>query len=216
MRIVVVEPPAPLITPADVPGSHAADDATVAAWIAAAQAEIDGPDGMLGRAIGVQLLELQIDGFPWLDLRHDASIRLPCPPVIDVVSISYTDPDGVDTEVDSDAWYFQPGTDRIYPAVNFAWPTAYRRAGSVRIRFHAGYDEIAVAEGGTGEAPAQVRQAIILLAGLYNSTGADNLFLSQVTVDGVGSRSYVVSDGAGKAVRSAVDRLLSGLKVNLL
>lgn len=41
----VVVPPAPILTPADVPGSHASDDARVAALIAAATEELDGPTG---------------------------------------------------------------------------------------------------------------------------------------------------------------------------
>ncbi len=67
MPVVVVSPPAPLVG-LDLLKQHlrvdgSDDDALITAYAAAAQGQIDGPAGWLGRAIGPQTLELRLDRF---------------------------------------------------------------------------------------------------------------------------------------------------------
>ena len=87
MPVVVITPPTPAVTAAEakMAGVFASTDADamVDALLGAAQAAIDGPDGWLGRSIGVQTLELRQPAFDrW-------RLTLPCGPVIEVLSIKY-------------------------------------------------------------------------------------------------------------------------------
>lgn len=66
MRVIVVEPPKPVVTWEEADQHLKLDGDTsqksfVEGLIAAATAHIDGPDGWLGRALGVQTLEAQVD-----------------------------------------------------------------------------------------------------------------------------------------------------------
>jgi len=95
MTLRVIVPPQPIVAPGDIPGSHAADDQRVAAMIAAATAEIDGPDGWVGRAFGAQTLELS----GWFGCKR---IALPCRPIIEIESIVTEDYDGDSLTIDPD------------------------------------------------------------------------------------------------------------------
>ena len=92
MRVIVITPPAPVVTweEADQHLRLDGDDEQremVERLIAAATQHIDGPDGWLGRALGLQTLEARMCGF--CDL-----IRLSYQPIVDVVSVCllYTSP----------------------------------------------------------------------------------------------------------------------------
>lgn len=186
-RVVVVVPPEPVITPAEVPGDHAADDATVAAWIAAATAEIDGPAGWLGRAIGPQTLELLADDF-W---PGDGRLFLPYPPAIEIVSLVYVDESDVEQTV-SAADYALAGQ-RFYAKSTFSAPTVGPDYEGIRVRYRAGYDGGAQGSpyGTTGDVPAPIKQWIIMRATqLVALAGADPLVKSETTND-LDSVTYV-------------------------
>lgn len=113
MLVKVITPPEPFVTPADIPGKHAGDDAFVTLMIEAATGNIDGPNGWLGRAIGEQTLELTSRCWDDCDV-------LPYPPLIEVEEV---DVDGAPVGVDE-------------------WGVA-ARGQSVRVRYRAGYtDEV--------------------------------------------------------------------------
>ena len=197
MTIRVIEPPHPFLTPADIDN---VDQETIDAVVG----EIDGPDGWLGRAIGAQTLEWSLS--EW----QDRNLLLPCAPVIDVVSVSYTDTKGVEQTVDSvnygktgDYLWFKP-----------AWhmPSLGCYPEAVRIRYRAGYDNRPVADGGTGPIPAQIRKAVKLTCQYLLAIGKDDLFLQVDEVDGVGRRQYVVSETAAKIIHDAAERLLGGMR----
>jgi hypothetical protein len=143
-RVFVVEPPEPVLTPADIAGDHAADDATVAALIAAATAEIDGPGGWLGRAIGPQTIEVRTEGF----FRCNG-LMLPYPPIIEVVSLIYVDENDVEQTI-SAVDYALAGQ-RLYAKSTFTYPTIGPDYEGVRIRYRSGYDGAI----GSGSPPAR-------------------------------------------------------------
>lgn len=158
-RVVVIEPPQPVVK-LDEAKAHLKrdgddDDALITAMIAAATGHIDGPDGWLGRAIGVQTLEATLDGFVY------DPIALPYRPVIDIVGIRYEDVSGVWRDLASDVYDLRG--DSIGTAWGKSWPgtRAYRGASqSVRIRYRAGYETL----------PPSIRAAILLMTGdLYRN-----------------------------------------------
>lgn len=188
-RAIVVVPPDPVVTPADVPGNHAADDAMVTALIASATAEIDGPSGWLGRAIGPQTIELRMDDF-W----HWNSFALPFPPAIEMVSLVYLDEAEVEQTV-SPADYGLAGQ-RLYARSSFSTPTIGPDLEGVRIRYRAGYDggQLGSPYGTTGDIPAPVRQWVILRATqMVAASAADPLLRSEATVD-IDSVTYRTAD----------------------
>jgi len=97
MSVRVIVPPEPLITPADVPGNHAADSASVAGMIAAAQSRIDGPFGWVGRCFAPQTIEVSFRC--WGEV-----CELPYGPVIEIESISYVDSAGEEQVLADDLW----------------------------------------------------------------------------------------------------------------
>lgn len=177
-RVFVAEPPEPLVTPADVPGTHAADDATVAAYIAAATAEIDGPAGWLRRAIGPQVLELRGNDFGW------GRLKLPFPEIIEIVSLVYLDDDEVEQTV-SPADYAFAGR-LFYPKPSFVTPSVGPDYEGVRLRYRAGYDGALNGSpaGTTGAVPEPIKQWVILRASqLIAAADADLSVKSETTND---------------------------------
>ena len=205
MAVRVITPPEPLLTPADIPGSHAGDDPRIAALIAAAQEEIDGPDGWLGRSLGEQELEFSPVSFE--------GVRLPCPPIVDIVSITYLDREGERQTLSTDVYEEIDGC--LLLKLGQKWPSYLCREGSILIRYQAGYDGTAVAEGGTGDVPARVKEAIILAVTYASSVAAENLFLRSEEVEGVGTIQYTVSATAGDLIRRMIEARLSTLRVYL-
>lgn len=154
MRTVVVVPPEPVVTWAEADAHLRLDgDDTqqtyVESLIAAATAHVDGPNGILGRAVGEQTLELRTAAFP------RAYLTLPHGPVGEVVSVKYLDADGVE-QTAATSLYDQTG-DVLRLAYNQTWPSPRGDAESVRIRYTAGW--------ATADVPAPIKAAILLLVG---------------------------------------------------
>lgn len=195
--ITVITPPQPFVTPADIPGSHAPDDPAIAAMIAAAVGEIDGPYGWLRRSIGKQTLELSVG-------LRTCVVDLPLPPIIGVLSVRSIDFDGTETELDPTLYVKQR------EAIAFkGFPIGSTRCSSLRIRYTAGFSEV----DGTGPIPPQIKQAVIMSVQNMKALAAENLFLRAEYVEGVGRREYTVSEAAGNIIRETTRRLLRGLKV---
>ncbi|WP_173087362.1 hypothetical protein [Devosia sp. 1635] len=199
MSIRVIVPPEAILTPADIVGAHAATDQKIALLIAAAQEEIDGPDGWLGQSLGPQTLEYG----GWFIERE---IMLPCGPVIEVLGITTEDTDGT-PEPAMPGTYRKEG-DFLLISHGAAW--VHRPVHKVRYR--AGYDDVPVENGGTGPVPARVKQALQLTVLHAMTIGTENLFLRSEQVEGVGTTTYTVSAAATELIRGAIDRLLGGLR----
>ncbi|TDR90298.1 hypothetical protein [Enterovirga rhinocerotis] len=201
MRTIVITPPGPLITPEAVPGDHVANDAKVAALIQAATEQIDGPTGWLGRALGPQTLELHLTA---CDVAYGPPGFI-YQPLIELLSVKYDDPDGTERTLSAPEDHVRLRSWRVMPATS--WPTI-ADSGHLRIRYRAGYDGDT-----TGAVPERVKQAIVLGVNNAKSVGAENLFIAEEDVDGVGSTRYVVSPSAGLVIAKTIDQMLSGLRV---
>lgn len=205
MSVRVIIPPEPIVTPAEVAGGHAGDDADVARIIMAAQRTIDGPQGWLGIAIGPQTLELTTgSGCP---------LRLQCPPIIEVEGINYLDEDEVEHAIDGGDYRTIAERRIIWFRSGFTFPATSGAPDAIRIRYRAGFDGEDIDGGGTGPMPDEARQAVIVLAQHMLSTSTANLFLRSEEVEGIGTRQFIVSDQADAVVERTVRSLLQGIRI---
>lgn len=200
MRVRVIIPPEPVVTPGDIPGGHASDDAAVARSISAATRTIVGPEGWLGRSLGPQTLEAS----GWIGCRR---FRLPCPPIIDIVSVETEDSDGNRETVPAET-YRRDG-DEIVIASGAAWVTC----ACHHIRYEAGYNGTPVVDGGTGDIPPEAIEAIILLVQDQIRTGSLDGDVRSEAVEGVGSATYLDADKFSLLATTAAQRLLDGLRL---
>ena len=156
MRVVVVTPPEPVVTLGQAKlhlRVDSDDESTlIEGMVAAATAHIDGPDGWLGRAIGVQTLEARFDG-------GTRAARLPFPPIVEVEQVRRSDGEAAMT------WTpftdFELIGDTVYAAS--AWDGTRNAAGeAVSITYRAGYETV----------PAPIIAAILLMTeDLYRNRG---------------------------------------------
>ena len=126
-------------------------DATLNLLIAMATA---GAEDITGRAFEIRTMELSLTGFC-------SEIRLPCPPLVAIDSIVYTDINGVNQTVDAATYEVdtvsEPG--RVRPVWGQHWPTVGYVLNPVRITYRAGYSPIGSPVDPTSKAhiPPEVR-----------------------------------------------------------
>ena len=157
MSAVVTVPPEPVVTVEEAKAhlrvDHAEDDALIASLIAAATSYFDGPDGVLGRAIGAQTIAWRLDAFP-----ADAEAgRIPYPRVTAIEAVSYLDADGAEQVLDPGAYRVVGlGTDTAWftLASGAAWPATAADDEAVVVEYVAGYAD--------GTVPAALRHAILM------------------------------------------------------
>ena len=132
---------------------HNAEDALIEGMVAAATSHIDAPHGWLGRAIGMQTLEV---GLPtWCIAENFA---LPYPPLIEIVSITYQDAQRQPVTVAADRYEVIDGL--VEAVGDVAWSAARPAKNGLRVRYRAGYLTV----------PASIRAAILLMVGdLYRN-----------------------------------------------
>lgn len=155
------------------------EDAVLETVIAAVTAYLDGPEGLLGRALLTQTWQLTLDRFPGLNRRwdepwgvratgslvHDSRTRpieIPLPPLQSIESIAYTDSTGLPQTLVPPAYVVQGiggrGRARILPAFQTEWPEVQDFPGSVVITFVAGYGAT------TDNLPDPIRHAARMIA----------------------------------------------------
>lgn len=177
MRLKLVTPPVVQPVTLDEAKAHlrvtaADEDAHITSLIAAAVGHVDGPSGVLGRALVEQEWDLLLDAFPCDELE------LPLPPLRSVTSITYVDEQGA-TQTLAPAAYEVDASGVVLPAYGQTWPRTRAQRNAVTVRFKAGY-------GTTGASvPAAIRAAILLLVGdLYANREAQGDTLARnATVD---------------------------------
>lgn len=150
MRVRVVTPPAPIVplerAKEQLRVFHTREDELIKAYIEAATAHLDGPDGWLGRALGIQELEATVDVF------RDCML-LPYPPIVDVVSVKYLDSTASEMTVPPSEYELRGHL--IGSAFGKRWPSVLAHPDAVRIRYRAGYAKV----------PASITAAILLMVG---------------------------------------------------
>jgi uncharacterized phiE125 gp8 family phage protein len=153
---------------------HDDEDAVVTRCAVAARQWADGPEGFLGRALIDQTWELTLDGFP----LHE--IRIPLPPLIEVINVFYDDAGGLQQIVDPVDYAVdavsQPGW--IVPVGS--WPATFNAINSVRVRFRAGYVDTSFSPA-VGSVPEDIKAALLLYAGTLFDTRETHIVGQSVT-----------------------------------
>lgn len=153
MRVVVITPPAPVVTWDQAKAHLKVDDdgerTYVEALIAAATSHIDGPGGWLRRSIGQQTLEARFDL-----TSCSRSLRLRFGSVIELVSVSYLDVNGIE-QTASNADFALYGDDLAPAGDVFPWEGASIKREAGRVRYKAGFADV----------PAAITAAILLMVG---------------------------------------------------
>lgn len=173
MLLTLIEASAAVVTTAEAKAHlrifHDDEDAYIDSLVATATANIDGPEGFLGRALISQKWEMTLDGFP--PNSHDGvrAINLPLPPLISVEEVKYDDADGVTTELTSANYRLIGAASAtggfLLPLANTQWPTTNCEIGSVRVKFTAGYAAI----------PSSIKHAILLIVSHFYEHREENL-----------------------------------------
>jgi len=161
MKVVVIEPPEPVVTKEEakrhlvIDAGLVDDDVLIESLILAATAWLDGPAGWLGRALGMQILEWQ--RCDWPSNRE----VLPFPPEIEIISVKYIDPSGVEQ-----TWPFP------VPLYFEDMPAVRGREGDIKIRYRAGYGapDASNPEAWVNSAPAPIKTAVLMLVAQWYRT----------------------------------------------
>lgn len=140
------------------------EDALITLLIQAATDHVDGPNAFLGRALIDQTWELVIDAFPPAPGSSELlnQIKIPIPPLIEVVSITYDDPAGMPIVYDPINYTVDTVSEPGWIVPASSWPTTFDGINAVRIRFRAGYVDTVLS---TGTVPADIKGAILLYIG---------------------------------------------------
>lgn len=135
------------------------DDGLITAQIMAARLYCENTHG---RAYIERTLRLELDAFP----AGGAMIHLPRPPALELVSITYTDTDGVTQTLANTAYEAdlnrQPA--RLRPVTGGYWPSTADVLAAVAITYRAGYGDDPT------DVPEDIRAAVKLVLGdLYEN-----------------------------------------------
>jgi uncharacterized phiE125 gp8 family phage protein len=136
-----------------VEGDH--EDVEIQAMVDAAVALVDGPRGR-GFCLITQTWRLTLD-------RFTRFIHIPLGPNAAIVSVKFTDADGVEQTIDDADYQLLGGGDPavLSPAYGKVWPTARCEPGAVRITFTAGFGAAA------SSVPGDLVAALKLVVGAF-------------------------------------------------
>lgn len=171
MALRLITPPALLpVTLAEAKAHLRVDstdeDAVITLMIETATAHVDGPNGFLGRALVDQTWELVIDAFPPAPDTDPLlnQIKIPIPPLIEVVSITYDNTAGMPIVYPSASYTVDTVSEPGWVVPASSWPATFAGINSVRIQFRAGYINTADSPT-TGFIPSDIKGAILLYIG---------------------------------------------------
>jgi uncharacterized phiE125 gp8 family phage protein len=146
---------------------HSEHDTLITLLLQAATDYVDGPRGFLGRALVDQTWDYYADAFP-TDCDPNLYLRIPLPPLIEVVGVFYTDSDGDEQTADAADYTVDLANNRIAPVPSGSWPTAGTYLNAVRVRFRAGY--LTTDSPPADDVPAAIKAGILLTVGnLYRN-----------------------------------------------
>jgi uncharacterized phiE125 gp8 family phage protein len=184
MGMILITPPAVLPVSASEARDHIragdeADDLTLDRLIRTATAALEGPHGLLSRALVPQVWRLDLDAFPDV-------ISVPLPPCQAVTSVTYLDGTGAQQTLAPSAYVVRglgdPDGATIHRAAGATWPTTWSYPGAVSISFTAGYSLI----------PEPIRQAILAhVATLYSQREAGIITTGRVQDFGAAASDLV-------------------------
>ena len=183
MNIELVAPPAQRVLTLDEVKAHLrvqhnAEDGLIASLMLAAEQYLDGRNGILGRALVEQQYRLYLREWP------TGQQKLPFPPLMNVLSISYIDENGIEDVLPADdyeveiAGYvggFVLGVEMVESLNNLPALNAGVKY-PVRVLYRAGYGP-----SGT-DVPQPIRQAMLLMIGHWyqNRSSVDPCDMSEV------------------------------------
>lgn len=156
LPVIVTPPTDPIITPAVAKAhlrvDHSSEDDLITSLVAAAVGYLDGPTGILGRALATQTWRQDFE--EWDDLY------LPLLPVQSVSSVKYYDVDNVLRTLDTSVYTTTTEAAGLEIDLKFGqtWPITYQREDAIQVQFVAGY-------GAASAVPAAIKSAILLLVG---------------------------------------------------
>ena len=162
MIVRIVEPPEPIVTWEEAKKHLRVRDGEqdyVEALIAAAQDWFDGPNKWLGHSFGLQTYDLLTSC--WTEAR------LPYGPIVEIVSVTYRDKDGV-TQTMPEADYRLLSSGALYAET---WPETDGKPEAITVRVRSGYAPALVEPEGGGDpvevstVPASAKQALLLIIG---------------------------------------------------
>lgn len=132
-----------------------AEDADITAMLTAATEQLDGKDGILGRALVTQSWELLLDRFPC-----DSVIRIPLPPLRSVESITYIDTAGATQTLPTSVYAVDIASEPGAVSLKYGqtWPATLCQRNAVTIAFTCGY-------GTSDDVPGRLKSAIKLMVG---------------------------------------------------
>ncbi len=130
------------------------DDALLEIYLATAMAALDGPDGLLGRAIVSQNWSFTVAG-----PDRDGRVFLPLTPAISLQAITYFDPAGSVITPSLTGWALDAGNDFAFVTPpDDVWPALADRWDALTVTYAAGY-------GTPSEVPANIRHIALLMIG---------------------------------------------------
>jgi uncharacterized phiE125 gp8 family phage protein len=147
------------------------DDTLVAALLIAAT---EAAEHATGRALATQTWETSASGFPsgGASSGFPSEVRLTRVPVLEIVSISYVDLEGVEQTLAPAAYHLTRAEfDFAYvtPAFGTEWPQVRGDVDGVKVRFTAGYADAA-------SVPQSVKQWVLLQVGsMYENREAETM-----------------------------------------
>jgi uncharacterized phiE125 gp8 family phage protein len=114
---------------------HTAEDALIGSLIGAARAHVEG---VLGRSLALQALELTLEAFP------EREIKLPRPPIASVASVRFRDFNGALQPLGPESYALFPHdiAPLLLPAFGVVWPATFAALDAVKIAFTSGYADV--------------------------------------------------------------------------
>lgn len=126
------------------PPTHPEDD-LVELYTSAAQNGIEAPAGWIDRAFMPQTWRITYSGFPCVtEDNPDGALRLPFPPLIEVLSVTYRDSSGTTRTLATDQYEVSTDSDpfgQVRPLYLGIWPVTADVSNAVQVTFRCGYDE---------------------------------------------------------------------------